>query len=449
MSSFASVVPAVAPADPTKHVNYTLGMLVGAADFDAEFAYQSGRDKWIVRDLIGHGVVSGLELAIEDSGAEGPRIVVGPGVAVAPSGQVICIAPRQCASLRDWVAAHVEDIERHHADTSPPDSPPHSPPWDPAFSIDLAIVACYRDCAVDPVPIPGEPCRSEDDLTAPSRLQDSFALELRLDHPAAPEADEGARFVRWLSRVPAVPAGGMLLGEFLDAVRLAELSPPASPGDPFGSPPGAGVAIPRVHRGEYLRAALALWATELRPRDRVRLEGADCGCGTSFAPTSPEADCVLIGQVTLYLLWDVLESALGLDAAVRPTVSTSGRTTLLPLWLLREWVLDDEVAPAGATLLRARVLADGTVVEDSPSVPVTTLPGGLFHVGMPGFDPELHAVEARVVGVLAKSVVHTVEFIADDDPDLPPLPGDGFVLRLLRSGNGPLTAGFEVEVRAR
>jgi len=31
-------------ADPSKHVNYTFGMLLGVDDFKQEFAYLSGRD---------------------------------------------------------------------------------------------------------------------------------------------------------------------------------------------------------------------------------------------------------------------------------------------------------------------------------------------------------------------------------------------------------------------
>ena len=31
--------PPVAPLDPTKHVKYTLGMVLGVDDFDQEFAY--------------------------------------------------------------------------------------------------------------------------------------------------------------------------------------------------------------------------------------------------------------------------------------------------------------------------------------------------------------------------------------------------------------------------
>ncbi len=47
MTSFASVAASAGAAalDPTKHVNYTLGMVLGVDDFTQEFAYLSHRDR--------------------------------------------------------------------------------------------------------------------------------------------------------------------------------------------------------------------------------------------------------------------------------------------------------------------------------------------------------------------------------------------------------------------
>ena len=46
------------PPDPTKHVNYTLGMILGVDEFTQEFAYLSERDRWAVRDLAGYGTLT-------------------------------------------------------------------------------------------------------------------------------------------------------------------------------------------------------------------------------------------------------------------------------------------------------------------------------------------------------------------------------------------------------
>ena len=108
MSCFSSTTNgnSTAGPDPAKHVNYSLGMVLGVDDFTQEFAYLSGRDRWILRDLIGYGTARGLKVSTELDVAKGPRVVVEPGVAVSPSGQLICVPTAQCAYLRDWVVDH-------------------------------------------------------------------------------------------------------------------------------------------------------------------------------------------------------------------------------------------------------------------------------------------------------------------------------------------------------
>ncbi len=77
MSSFAPVATqGVAPPDPTKHVSYTSGMILGVADFIQEYTYLSARDQWMLRELIGYGTACGLDVRIEDAGQQGPRIAV-------------------------------------------------------------------------------------------------------------------------------------------------------------------------------------------------------------------------------------------------------------------------------------------------------------------------------------------------------------------------------------
>src|SRR5260370_41137153 len=84
----------VAPPDPSKHVNYTLGMLLGVDDFNQEFAYLAGRDQWMARDLDGYGTLCGLKVSL-DSTAKGPRLSVSCGPAVTPRGQWIRLPPAQ------------------------------------------------------------------------------------------------------------------------------------------------------------------------------------------------------------------------------------------------------------------------------------------------------------------------------------------------------------------
>src|SRR5260370_18269682 len=86
----------VAPPDPSKHVNYTLGMLLGVDDFNQEFAYLSGRDQWLARDLLGYGTLCGLRVS-RDQTVNGPRISLTSGTAMSPRGPLIWVRPAHCA----------------------------------------------------------------------------------------------------------------------------------------------------------------------------------------------------------------------------------------------------------------------------------------------------------------------------------------------------------------
>ena len=76
-STAPAALPRVVPFDPTKHVNYSLGMVLGVDDFTQEFTYLSGRDRWLARDAIGYGTLWGLGVTM-DVGDAGPRVTVAP-----------------------------------------------------------------------------------------------------------------------------------------------------------------------------------------------------------------------------------------------------------------------------------------------------------------------------------------------------------------------------------
>lgn len=342
MSCFSSKVTTatVAETDPTKHVNYNLGMVLGVDDFTQEFAYLSGRDQWMARDLIGYGTVRGLRVGIENDD-KGPRVVVEPGVAVSPRGQMICVPSAQCAYLRDSLEARAEELGKHLG------SPPLS-------SVQLYVVLCYRDCPTDNVPIAGEPCRSEDELMAPSRLVDDFCLELRFDKPNQREEEAIRDFVKWLKQIVVTPAGpSTSLEQFLDAIRAAAQqwfsSPPASPptsppGDfMFGSPP-ASLHINSADMCEYMRAAFRLWVTELRPKWIARWHG--CAATHFDVDDQTEEDCVLLAELTVPVVavspgnWTVADSPpVAVDEEHRPIV--------VHLRMLQEWLLCGRASEGG------------------------------------------------------------------------------------------------------
>jgi hypothetical protein len=331
----------VAEPNPAKHVNFNVGMVLGVDDFTQEFAYLSGRDQWLARDLIGYGTVRGLNVRMEVDAIKGPRVVVEPGVAVNPRGQLICVPAAQCAYLKNWVADHSEEITP--LVSSPPDS-----------DLQLYVVLCYRNCPTDDVPIAGEPCRSEDKLMAPSRLSDDFALELRLQRPNQREEDAVRDFMAWLKQIRVSQVDASIdLEKFLQAIRDAAsvwltspLSSPLTspPGDfMFGSPPGD-LVINLADAMEYFRAAFRVWVTELRPRWIARWHG--CAAAHIEGDAAGDEDCVLLAQLDVPLLplspgtWDIPNEDIPVNQNERPF--------LVHLRLLQEWALASMAMTVGA-----------------------------------------------------------------------------------------------------
>ncbi len=359
-SCFSSHTNSVSMADPnpSKHVNFNVGMVLGVDDFTQEFAYLSGRDQWLARDLIGYGTVRGLNVRIEVDAVKGPRVVVDPGAALSPRGQLICVPTAQCAYLKNWVADHSQDVATHLG--SPPDT-----------SLPLYVVLCYRNCPTDNVPIAGEPCRSEDKLMAPSRLSDDFALELRFEKPNQREENAVRDFVAWLKQVEISDQPSTPLDQFLQAIRDAASvwlsSPLSSPPDDFmfGSPP-VNLVINAADASDYLRAAFRVWVTELRPRWIARWHG--CAAIHIEGDDAEDEDCVLLGQLDVPLLplspgtFDIPNDPIPVNQDERPY--------LVHLRLLQEWMLSGippvPIAPAAPIASPNLIMAnlDGPVTLD-------------------------------------------------------------------------------------
>ena len=303
-----------ASPQPTRHVNYALGMILGVEDYRQEFAYHSGRDRWIVRELGGYGTLSGLAVSVEDAGADGPRLRVTGGTAASPGGQLICVAADQCALLNAWlnreeVAAKVAQID---AEANPANE----------AVIKLWLTLCYTDCAVAPVPIPGQPCRSEEDLMAPSRVADDYCLALGFDPPAPGEADYLRLLGAYAAALPddggAAPSGAALTA-LLASVRTQAriLFSPAAV-----EAADADVAEIPVHadvRALVMAELRRLWVTELRP-------------AVVLPPCAPGGgeydDCVALALLTVSVVndgtqWEVVDAGSGafeidLDETTRP-----------------------------------------------------------------------------------------------------------------------------------
>lgn len=324
--------------DTGKRVNYTLGMLLGVDDFVQEQAYQIARRHELAREVLGYGTVRGLQVLLEPltSPPSPTRIRVTPGMAWTPSGTAVCVPSEQCCDVDAWLA-------RHTAELTPLVS------GSPA-AVTLYVVLSYAACLSDNVPIPGEPCRSEDELMQPSRVADGFLLELRTAPPPQVEEDAIRDFADWLAAVP-VDTGSPPLSEadFLAELRDAALAwlQPTSPGAPlpgdymFGSPP-AGLASTDA----LLRAALRLWVTALRPLWRARY-----GCGAQPGSEAASADAVLLAELQVPLL----PRAGGGWTTVGPVeADESRRPLLLSLRLVQELITQNAAPEAGDSVVPAQ-----------------------------------------------------------------------------------------------
>jgi hypothetical protein len=360
--------------DPTKHVNYVEGMVLGSADLRQEFAYHAQRPQWLVRDLVGYGTVWGLQVS-QRTGARGPEVVVSSGVALNPRGQFIRVAPAQCAPLNDWLAGRTADVLARKQGAGPN-----------VFSLTLYVVLGYRSCDSDPVPIAGEPCRTEQDSVAPSRTGDDFQLELAFDLP--PQLEEVAlrEFVSWLQARITVTGGGAVslsIPDYLKAIRAAAAAGAAAPPPP---PPAIGprlidtpplmLTVPAAQLPDYLRAALRLWVTELRPQWRPDWLGDKHGwAGDEPFASADQGNRVVLATLTLQIEppglnspgWTVAPAA---DVPSPIAITDDSRPYVLPLRFLQEWLLAQTKGAVGA-VPGPQVVAAGVVSFTPPPAPAT------------------------------------------------------------------------------
>jgi hypothetical protein len=403
-------VPAVAPPSPNRRVNYTQGMVLGVDDFDQEFAFLTGRDQWIARDLIGYGTVCGLRVYPDTEGR--PRIVVTSGVAVSPQGQKITVTDDQCAYLEDWLGTRaVQD-----AISAQVGSPPMM-----NTVLTVYVVLCYRECLTEKLPIAGEPCRTDEEATVATRVQDDFRLELRFAPPAQTEEDALRDFVGWLATVPITDSQPPTpLADFERAIREAVfIESPLSPFSPFnqpdymvGSPPSA-LVIPTAEACEYLRTAFRIWTTELRPRWR----GTQGGC-----VQLPDEECVLLGEVGIPIL-----SAAGrwmLDGAGNITLDERRRPFIVHLRLLQEWLLCNISAdalppvlspPSGPLAMGGDVsgTTDNATVEALRNIPVVP------DIATPPADNQVLSYDAGNVQWIARTITEGITNLGGDATGAP------------------------------
>jgi hypothetical protein len=469
MSSFAATACKFVAPDPCKHVKFTRGMVLGVDDLEQEFAYHGGHLQCAISDLLGYGTFTGLQVLVDDKDPKNPRIRVTNGVAASPLGHLICVPADQCAYLNEWLAIpeNKQQVGTHKLSTGSP----------PGQSVQLYIVLCYRACPTDPVPIAGEPCRSEDLSMAPSRWTDDFTLEFRLEPPDQWEEEAVRQFVQRLANVEITETDASVpLKDFLDAIRASVVitSPPDSPPslhDFFLGSPLATLRINTADVCKYLRAAFRLWVTELRPRWHAPGFGQGSCCQSDEPGDTKKAteDCVLLAALHV-----PLTAADEVADVKKVVVDEKKRPILLHTRMLQEWLLCGRAFPSPLTGLLSppgglapatsgqpkvvaagRFQADGTREfawnDDLTAVPIGV--GSMYLLRFSSFDPGgRYVVKGTAITTAASGTAHVFEVIPASEAAtlISPLGDvDGIMIRVRQGMDSDASAtlqGFMVEI---
>jgi hypothetical protein len=340
---FQTVAPETAPLDPHKRVRHFAGLVLGPEEFQQDQLYFLERDRLHQRALHGYGTALGLGVAVRPNATGRPEVVVDPGLAVTPRGESVCVPRAQCADLDGWLTVHFDELPG--ATGSPPSvGSPGSPP----SAATLWVVLCPRECATDLVPVLGDPCRTAADATAPSRIADSFELNLRTIAPVHIEEAAVRLFAELLRAIDVTDVGSSFLSpdDIAALVRamvptgsppmlptLADLLATASPPLTFASP-GAPLLVHPIDASDVFRRAWREWVSFVRPQ----LAAGAAGCDDQGE------NCVLLAQ----LEFAIASTATGPQVDGPVTVDDVNRPWLLQTRLLQElslaaWTAADQV----------------------------------------------------------------------------------------------------------
>ena len=335
MHDFNTALADVHKLDPAKRVNYSFGLVLGVDEFLQEQTHLLEKHRRHNRMLHGFGTVAGLKVLVPFD-VNPPEIRVASGFAVSPGGFDICVPSTMCAKVNDWLAANAQEL----GDRFGP----------PPVTIGVCVVLCYRECATDIVPVPGEPCRSDEDAMAASRLADSFELKLCVSNETSPPS------VTPIGSPPSdaklclcPPPAPRTTGEFEFGQLLRRLEIDAA-GSPFAtaaeleaavksilvieaggipSPPSGTLTIDPPAAPEMLSVVSRTWVTEVLPELLRRDKESPCGpaCGK----------CVLLAELQIQVAAN--NTVVGGPAGI--AVDETRRPIVLATTLLQEWLISN------------------------------------------------------------------------------------------------------------
>jgi len=354
MSSLQTAAPCMQKLDPLKRMNYTFGMLLGVDEFNQEQTYLLAKDRSQYRLAHGYGTICGLQVKIVT--APDLEVQVSQGVAISPRGEEIHVRQLMCARINDWLTNN-ESVLQEIFGVAP-------------VSLSLCVVLCYRECPTDSVPVPGEPCRTQQDAMSPSHIADSFQMKLCLNsdqissspplspplslsedicfRPSQTEEDAIDQFGKLLHRITVGPGTSSVTQSQLEEMVRELTAPGADSGivsPSLTSPPAIStIYLSSADAPVFLRAAFLVWVTEVRPT--LMAKAGACAC------TPPAEQCVLLAELNFSVssTWQVAGTV---------SIDESRRPYLLETRVLQEWLLNQVGGGVGGGFGASSVVAAG------------------------------------------------------------------------------------------
>ncbi|GGM96404.1 hypothetical protein [Streptomyces fuscichromogenes] len=300
---------------PDQRVNYSYGMVLGLDEFLQEQLYHQEKTYRHRRLLHGYGTSYGLQVSI-DPGPGGSRdyvIGVSRGAGIDQWGREFTVPEPQCLRLQDWLTAQEQAqpgiIQEHNEGSG---------------GATIYAVASYAECLDSLVPLPGQPCGTGEQTQVPSRIRDSWTIELRWDPPPMPRWDSDRRLGRLLASVSVVEQQvGSLPNEtdLFAAVRALADDAPNGPGDVDQLPTQPlGYEIGRWQAARVWDEVFAIWVSEVRPRLEPDL----------ITPSETSDPAVLLGAIDIFGISADVGTIWGIQ------VEDAGRPSVLNTQLIQE-----------------------------------------------------------------------------------------------------------------
>lgn len=305
MSDFNNETIKQKSPDPYRRVKYSMGLVLGLDEFEQEQLYFLEKNRLHNRALHGYGTVCGLNVSVRDNQGK-TEVVVAPGIAVAPEGQEIRVQVTQCGDIDLWFDRNQDEIKKSISEEG---------------TIKVYVVLCYRECERDRMPVPGIPCRSQEESSVNSRIEDFFELKLSLIPPPKIEEELMRRFGELLGKIKITPDADP--EDYQSSIKIEKIVREIT-----DKPHTEKIFISPEMSSLILRNIFRVFVTEVRPKIRKKADGC----------FSSDGDCVCLARLEMPVFQSNDKISLK-GGALAINAGFEDRTFLLNTRVLQEWLL--------------------------------------------------------------------------------------------------------------